>query len=1296
VERFPYSIFILLILLASIAALPAAIAPNTTGNGNGNAQDGCDYYYWFDDSTQECGYKEFCGTFMYYGLQTFPTLKECEEALSEQTPTPTPSPTPTITQITPQPTPLECTYYYWFDNESTECGYKEFCGAFMYYGLQTFRTKKECQTALAAARNCVDSDGGKNYYVKGTATGYENGQIVTSTDGCRNDNKTLAEVYCEDEYLRTAQYECPAGCKDGACIKSECAAGGEHYSKVFTDEYPSECCSGLTEFEAGMDTRISIADKCYETGLVSGWPVGICINCGNGKCEGIESVCSCPEDCVGQGRSTFNTLEEFCAEGVQKYPVLEYLCEGVTPEKCCKPTCRNIGTRSEGWYSCKGGLIRWENCEGCEAKCDKIGTESEGWYDSCTGELIAWDNCSACEEPSECPAIAAVYPYCPNGEVEPVYREINGQNCLVGYECVEPPVYVGPVFIHTEENGFGGYSKTFRLHNNGEMTETMEYRYSNQSRKMKGRITQEQVAEFMDSLDSAGFFEIEKLDDCSYTGSCPTDLSIYTAYANWNSKENKVRWQMLNTEHEAITLVQKYMAEFEQMLESADTTIYVNLGEQFKIKEKQTAVTRETGLHLEVVKAGDSKIAVEIWADYGVATSSSAVTEGTVVYTSLEPGETAKAFGHEIALHEIVMTRCGEYEGTRCIGSEPIAVMSISKEEPYTPVNAYLGYNFTLKVQQSAILLSGKPNTEEVKSRLLKVTLNSIIGAACQYTEKEESTENIIYCDKRNIAKLSVENLEQEPCPKGQYCSNAGAEVSLRQGEKRQVFGYTIHALRVADERASFMIKKPDGGEIIVELGEEFPLKETQTALVKEKDLYIYLEQLPFTAGTTGSESAKATIRIWRTMPVLKPMEVTKQEKATETKAVSNAYTGNVSMVSSAMAGGAQGGVSTATQQIAVAEETLPAYYRQTYELSVGESISIYEVKITFTKYGGEMAYFIVEEEEPDVKNVHVDEPFKLLEGQGARVLEANMRIDLLNIIEQISIPSQPEENGQGTESEYHREARISVTNFFLSQAQTGQVSAEEVLKEAVSQQIIQKTTAQNAVSATTTAQKAISTATNAGALVKKVEPIEMPPTPYRVFTLAEGESVTMGDFSIKANYIGFDSAEFIVTKKHSGELVKFTMYSGWSLISFPGELEVVESTPCETEKFSLLEYDAFEKKYKRVTNPEMGKAYWLYNGGEECHASAYIRNPVAIESLPMLAEGWNFVPVLEGMLGKTISEMGCNLLAAYMYDAEKQEWIEASGKILSAEDYGKAIAVKTAGECFLGAGGEMPPALPE
>ncbi|MDD5146554.1 MAG: Ser-Thr-rich GPI-anchored membrane family protein, partial [Candidatus Pacebacteria bacterium] len=77
----------------------------------------------------------------------------------------------------------------------------------------------------------------------------------------------------------------------------DCAKEGQQFSSIFTDQYPAKCCSGLIGWESGMDTRRVVNGECVVTGLLSGWPVGTCLNCGNGVCESIENICNCPQDC---------------------------------------------------------------------------------------------------------------------------------------------------------------------------------------------------------------------------------------------------------------------------------------------------------------------------------------------------------------------------------------------------------------------------------------------------------------------------------------------------------------------------------------------------------------------------------------------------------------------------------------------------------------------------------------------------------------------------------------------------------------------------------------------------------------------------------------------------------------------------------------------------------------------------------------------------------------------------------------------------------------------------------------
>ena len=91
-----------------------------------------------------------------------------------------------------------------------------------------------------------------------------------------------------------------------------CAEYGEHFSAVYKEEYPETCCEGLAAWDSGFDTSISIGNKCYETGAMAGSPVGTCINCGDGICDELETVCNCPQDCSNSSHSTYKNVQDFC------------------------------------------------------------------------------------------------------------------------------------------------------------------------------------------------------------------------------------------------------------------------------------------------------------------------------------------------------------------------------------------------------------------------------------------------------------------------------------------------------------------------------------------------------------------------------------------------------------------------------------------------------------------------------------------------------------------------------------------------------------------------------------------------------------------------------------------------------------------------------------------------------------------------------------------------------------------------------------------------------------------------
>lgn len=91
----------------------------------------------------------------------------------------------------------------------------------------------ELEENETAEQNCTDSDGGKDYYV---SSGFRypcagHGTATCGVFGEYCDGSRLHEEWCEDGQYKEEYYDCPNGCKDGACISnntvtSSCGATG--------------------------------------------------------------------------------------------------------------------------------------------------------------------------------------------------------------------------------------------------------------------------------------------------------------------------------------------------------------------------------------------------------------------------------------------------------------------------------------------------------------------------------------------------------------------------------------------------------------------------------------------------------------------------------------------------------------------------------------------------------------------------------------------------------------------------------------------------------------------------------------------------------------------------------------------------------------------------------------------------------------------------------------------------------------------------------------------------------------
>ncbi len=88
-------------------------------------------------------------------------------------------------------------------------------------GLTCDTTSQTCYVPVIINNSCIDSDGGLNYYLKGTST-LSNGSILT--DYC-SASFYLTEFYCANNSSFYSYVNCLGGCSNGACLNLTCSDG---------------------------------------------------------------------------------------------------------------------------------------------------------------------------------------------------------------------------------------------------------------------------------------------------------------------------------------------------------------------------------------------------------------------------------------------------------------------------------------------------------------------------------------------------------------------------------------------------------------------------------------------------------------------------------------------------------------------------------------------------------------------------------------------------------------------------------------------------------------------------------------------------------------------------------------------------------------------------------------------------------------------------------------------------------------------------------------------------------------
>ena len=202
------------------------------------------HVYWFDSCGNKGDKKEFCNNGCMNGL----CLKDQEQCKSRAE--------------------HKCygEHVYWFDS----CGHKQDKKEFCNYGCNNGFCKNKTITGGDSDDNdyntCADSDGGKNYYVKGT--------VISGTqalsDHCSSDG-TLTEKFCYDGDILWETYNCPDGCVDGACINltNETCTQHAYYDCFGGNVYWFDSCNNTEERKEncsyGCDNGVCLEESGNET-----------------------------------------------------------------------------------------------------------------------------------------------------------------------------------------------------------------------------------------------------------------------------------------------------------------------------------------------------------------------------------------------------------------------------------------------------------------------------------------------------------------------------------------------------------------------------------------------------------------------------------------------------------------------------------------------------------------------------------------------------------------------------------------------------------------------------------------------------------------------------------------------------------------------------------------------------------------------------------------------------------------------------------------------------------------------